>query len=86
MHGQIDRMAPRISMQDNNEENLKNLNWDLWLGPAEYTKYTSQLHPFNWRGWWNYGTGALGDMGCHILDAPYKTHRFTLSYRCRVQC
>ena len=47
------------------------LNWDLWLGPAASTKYTSQLHPFNWRGWWDYGTGALGDMGCHIIETPF---------------
>ena len=47
-------------------------------------KYTSQLHPFNWRGWWNYGTGALGDMGCHILDAPYKT--LGLHYPTDVEC
>ena len=71
-------------MKENNEEKPKNLNWDLWLGPATYTKYTSQLHPFNWRGWWDYGTGALGDMGCHILDAPYKT--LGLHYPTDVEC
>ena len=56
----------------------------MWLGPAASTKYTSQLHPFNWRGWWDYGTGALGDMGCHILDAPYKT--LGLHYPTDVEC
>jgi hypothetical protein len=71
-------------MQDNNEAKPPNLNWDLWLGPAASTKYTSQLHPFNWRGWWDYGTGALGDMGCHILDAPYKT--LGLHYPTDVEC
>ncbi|MEL6659760.1 MAG: Gfo/Idh/MocA family oxidoreductase [Bacteroidota bacterium] len=49
------------------------LNWDLWLGPAEYRPYTPELHPFNWRGWWDFGTGALGDMGCHLIDIPYRT-------------
>lgn len=49
------------------------LNWDLWLGPAADRPYTPQLHPFNWRGWWDFGTGALGDMGCHLIDIPYRT-------------
>ena len=34
------------------------LNWDLWLGPAKSKPYTPNMHPFNWRGWWDYGTGA----------------------------
>ncbi len=51
----------------------KDMNWDLWLGPAEYKPYTPNLHPFNWRGWWDYGTGALGDVGCHLIDIPFRT-------------
>lgn len=47
------------------------LNWDLWLGPAPYRDYHADYVPFNWRGWWDFGTGALGDMGCHIIDHPY---------------
>jgi predicted dehydrogenase len=47
------------------------LAWDLWLGPAPHRPYNSAYCPFNWRGWWDFGTGALGDMGCHILDMPY---------------
>ena len=73
-----------FDMKDNNEVKPPNLNWDLWLGPAASSKYTSQLHPFNWRGWWDYGTGALGDMACHILDAPYKT--LGLHYPTDVEC
>lgn len=46
-----------------------NLNWDLWLGPAPYIDYHDGLHPFKWRGWWDYGCGALGDMGCHFWDS-----------------
>lgn len=46
--------------------------WDLWLGPAASRTYIPNLHPFNWRGFWDFGTGALGDMGCHLFDAPYK--------------
>ena len=49
------------------------LHWDLWVGPAGYRPYTPNLHPFNWRGWWDYGTGALGDVGCHLIDIPFRT-------------
>ncbi len=47
------------------------LEWDLWLGPAPLRPYSSAYVPFKWRGWWDFGTGALGDMGCHIMDMPY---------------
>ena len=46
------------------------LNWDLWLGPAPYRHYHPIYAPFRWRGFWDFGTGSLGDMGCHILDTP----------------
>jgi len=45
------------------------LEWDLWIGPAPYREYHDGLHPFSWRGWWDFGTGALGDMGCHFWDS-----------------
>jgi len=48
----------------------KTLDWDLWLGPAPYRPYHPAYLPFTWRGWWDYGTGSLGDMGCHIMDTP----------------
>jgi len=47
------------------------LDWDRWLGPAPYRPYHPAYHPMLWRGWWDFGTGAIGDMGCHVLDAPY---------------
>jgi predicted dehydrogenase len=50
------------------------LDWDKWLGTAPYTEYFDKLVPFNWRGWWPYGTGALGDMGCHNLEAPFSIY------------
>ncbi|EIJ40850.1 putative dehydrogenase [Galbibacter orientalis DSM 19592] len=49
------------------------LSWDLWLGPSRETPYIPNIHPFNWRGWWEYGTGALGDVGCHLIDIPFRT-------------
>jgi predicted dehydrogenase len=45
-----------------------NLDWDLWLGPAPERPYSEGIHPFNWRKFWDYGTGALGDFGCHYMD------------------
>jgi predicted dehydrogenase len=49
------------------------LSWDLWLGPAPERPYKGNrtYEPFNWRGWWDFGTGALGDMACHIMDPAY---------------
>ena len=47
------------------------LDWDLWLGPAPQRNYNPAYVPFSWRGWWDFGTGALGDMACHIMDMPY---------------
>ena len=51
---------------------LDGLDWDSWIGPAEWVDYHPLYHPFKWRGWWNTGTGALGDMGCHLMDPPYR--------------
>ena len=48
-----------------------NLAWDLWVGPAPHRDYHGSLHPFAWRGWWDFGTGALGDMACHTLNMPF---------------
>lgn len=50
----------------------KELDWDLWLGTAPQKDYIEKLVPFNWRGWWDYGTGALGDMGCHIVEPAFR--------------
>ncbi len=47
------------------------LDWDLWLGPAPQRDYNKAYLPFAWRGWWDFGTGALGDMACHIMDMPF---------------
>ncbi len=47
------------------------IDWNLWLGVAPKRPYNSNYLPFKWRGWWDFGTGAFGDMGCHIMDAPF---------------
>jgi predicted dehydrogenase len=72
-----------IPWNANKSEVPKELDWDLWLGTAPYKEYVDKLVPFNWRGWWDYGTGALGDMGCHLLEAPFST--LNLKYATEVQ-
>ena len=47
------------------------LDWKLWLGPAVERPYTAFYHPLKWRGWWDFGTGALGDMGPHLIDPAF---------------
>ncbi len=59
------------------------LNWDLFVGPAKMKPYNEILTPWNWRGWWDYGTGALGDMACHILHPVFKG--LNLGYPTKVQ-
>jgi hypothetical protein len=61
----------------------KTLNWDLFLGPAPVRPYNAIYHPWNWRGWWDFGTGALGDMACHILHPVFKGLKLT--YPTKVQ-
>nr|PZN57294.1 MAG: oxidoreductase [Bacteroidota bacterium] len=62
----------------------KELDWDLWLGPAEKRDYNPAYHPFNWRGWFPFGTGALGDMACHILDPAFRI--LPIDYPSEVEC
>lgn len=48
-----------------------NVHWDLWLGSAPERPFAPGYHPFAWRGWWDFGTGALGDMACHTFNMPF---------------
>jgi predicted dehydrogenase len=51
----------------------ESLNWDLWIGPAPMRPYKNRVYnPFVWRGWWDFGTGALGDIGCHSMDPVFR--------------
>ncbi|MCP9611685.1 Gfo/Idh/MocA family protein [Coprobacter tertius] len=61
----------------------KTLDWDLFLGPAKYRDFNEIYTPWNWRGWWDFGTGALGDMACHILHPVFKGLK--LGYPTKVQ-
>ena len=48
-----------------------NLDWDLWLGPAKQRPFCQNVHPANWRRFWEYGSGTFGDMACHVMDLPF---------------
>ncbi len=62
----------------------ESIDWDLWVGTAPWVDYTPAYHPFAWRGWWAFGTGALGDMGCHLIDPPFRV--LGLGYPTEVEC
>ena len=62
----------------------KEVDWDLWLGPAKAIDFNPAYIPFNWRGWWSFGTGALGDMACHIMDAAFRI--LPIDYPSEVEC
>jgi hypothetical protein len=62
-----------------------NLDWDLWLGPAPTRPFAQGVyHPFVWRGWCDFGTGALGDMACHTVNMPFRALK--LGYPSVVEC
>jgi predicted dehydrogenase len=56
---------------DPEDEVPPTVHWDLFIGPAPFRPYAPGYHPFAWRGWWDFGTGALGDMACHTFNMPY---------------
>lgn len=62
----------------------KEVNWDLWLGTAPHRDFNPIYIPANWRGWVDFGTGSLGDMGCHFIDVPYRALK--LGYPLSVEC
>ena len=59
------------------------LDWDAWIGPAPMRDYNEIYHPWNFRGWWDSGTGALGDMACHILHPAFQALK--LGYPTKIQ-
>jgi hypothetical protein len=62
-----------------------NLDWDCWLGPAALRPYKKDVYQtFNWRGWYDFGTGALGDMACHTVNMPFRALK--LGYPSVVEC
>jgi predicted dehydrogenase len=62
----------------------KEVDWDLWIGPAKYIDYNPAYMPWNWRGWNAFGTGALGDMACHMMDPVFRI--LPIDFPTEVEC
>lgn len=72
-HGLFDEYWPQgVARPGEKPEVPSTLDWDLWIGPAPMRPYHPIYCPFKWRGWWDFGTGALGDIGCHALDPIFR--------------
>ena len=63
----------------------KHVHWDLFLGPAPERPYNPVYHPHNWRGWWDFGTGSLGDMACHTANLAFMALQLGLPVRVSAQ-
>jgi len=68
------------------EPTPKGVHWDEWIGPAQYRDYHKGLHPFSWRSWRQFGTGTIGDMACHNLDALFWALRLADAKQFTVEC
>jgi predicted dehydrogenase len=53
------------------KEKPAHVDWDLWIGPSPFRDYADGYHAFAWRGWWDFGTGAMGDIACHCMNLPF---------------
>jgi predicted dehydrogenase len=87
IHAWSGAQFPRRGRSDKQDLPQGSLDWDRWLGVAPVRPYVSAVyHPFEWRGTRDFGTGGIGDFGCHILDTPFKAMELTapLSIRARV--
>jgi predicted dehydrogenase len=60
-----------FGLQVKEEPAPSHVHWNEWIGPAKKRPYSAEIHPFKWRGFWDFGTGALGDMACHTLNMSY---------------
>ncbi len=73
-----------IDRPEGEEKVPENLDWDIWIGPAQMRPYSKVYQPFAWRGWKDFGTGALGDMACHTVNMPFRALK--LGYPNVVEC
>ena len=69
--------APGVTERLSEQAVPDHVDWDSFIGPAPIRPYNAGYHPFKWRGWWDYGTGALGDMACHTANLAYMGCRLT---------
>jgi hypothetical protein len=70
-HSWTDRANGGVGPRPPKEPVPEGLNWDAWIGPAPFRDFHSDLHPHEWHGWYDFGNGSLGNMGCHVLDGVY---------------
>ncbi len=70
-HTGLDWAGFRMKRPDETQPVPAGMDWDLWLGPAKKRPYHIAYAPYNWRGWWDFGTGAIGDMACHNMDPAF---------------
>jgi predicted dehydrogenase len=70
-HSWTDRANGGVGPRPPSEPPPAGLNWDSWIGPAPFRDYHTDLHPHEWHGWYDFGNGSLGNMGCHVLDGVF---------------
>ncbi len=70
-HSWTDRANGGVGPRPAYETAPAGMHWDAWIGPAPYRDYHSDLHPHEWHGWFDFGNGSLGNMGCHVLDGVF---------------
>ncbi len=75
------KQAPDIVARPQPEPVPSHVSWDLFLGPAPERPFNHVYHPHNWRGWWDFGTGSLGDMACHTTNLPFMALQLGLPTR-----
>ncbi|MGL5097384.1 MAG: Gfo/Idh/MocA family oxidoreductase, partial [Planctomycetia bacterium] len=76
--------APKIVARPEGSDPVPDtLDWDCWLGPAPFRPFKGNrtYHDFNWRGWWDFGTGAMGDMACHTANMAFRAAKLALPTR-----
>ena len=80
MFGRMPGLASGIATPSGKFEIPKEVDWDLWLGTAPQRDFNPNYLPAIWRGWVDYGTGSLGDMGCHFMDVPFRALKLVIPF------
>jgi predicted dehydrogenase len=80
------KQAPDITKRPKEDMVPSYVKWDLWLGTAPERPYAKGYHPFSWRGWWDFGTGALGDMACHTMNMPFMALKLGYPSSIKAEC
>jgi predicted dehydrogenase len=70
-HSWTDRCNGGLGPRPESQPPPQGLDWEQWIGPAPYRDYHGDLHPHSWHGWYDFGNGSIGNMGCHVLDGVF---------------